>query len=360
MNSSHHFDPDWVSPPGDSIVTISRRSGINEDELARRLHLSASDFHLLLIGEFPIDESIGERISREVGASSSFWVKRYKKYRDSLGLAAEKLSREFRLPLGEMRRLGWIPKGSAGIEAELSAANFLEVRSIDEFESKYGRLEEALAFRRSSTFDIEMGAVSAWYRAIELASQKISLRSYDVEILSNSLGDVRRFTLTPDPQDFLPEIVKVLADCGVALCVVPAPLGCPVSGIACFNARGGLIGLSSRHLTDDHFWFSLFHEVAHLLLHAGRISIEVDSGVGSNEEDEANEFSSRILVPEEWHGELNSVALNKFGIARLAKKIGVSPGIVVGQLQHRKRIRHNQFNYLKNRYKWIGSSLEKA
>ncbi|MFE6002109.1 ImmA/IrrE family metallo-endopeptidase, partial [Streptomyces sp. NPDC056454] len=339
---------------------ISRRSGISEDELARRLLLSPSDLRLLLNGEIPIDETIGERISREIGASSSFWVKRYKKYRDSLNLAAEKLNREFKLPLDEMRRLGWIPKGSAGIKAELSAASFLEVRSIDEFESKYGRLEEALAFRRSTTFDMEMGAVTAWYRAIELASQKITLKSFDAETLSNALGDVRRFTLNPDPQDFLPEIVKILADCGVALCVVPAPLGCPVSGIACFNARGGLIGLSSRYLTDDQFWFSLFHEVAHLCMHAGRISIEVDGGVGSNEEDEANEFASKNLVPEKWNEELNFVALNKFGIARLARKIGVSPGIVVGQLQHRKRIRHNQFNYLKNRYKWSGSSLGKA
>jgi hypothetical protein len=39
-------------------------------------------------------------------------------------------------------------------------------------------------------------------------------------------------------------------------------------------------------------------------------------------------------------------------IVRFAKRVGIAPGIIVGQLQHYDRIPRNYFNGLKRRYQW--------
>jgi HTH-type transcriptional regulator / antitoxin HigA len=39
-------------------------------------------------------------------------------------------------------------------------------------------------------------------------------------------------------------------------------------------------------------------------------------------------------------------------VMRFARKIGVSSGIVVGQMQHKNIIQKNRYNFLKTRYSW--------
>ncbi|WP_282276297.1 ImmA/IrrE family metallo-endopeptidase [Stenotrophomonas sp. PS02297] len=354
------FDPDWVSPPGDTILALGARHGLSRKTLAKSLEMDFAAFEELLEGRRPLDAPIAEQLALTLGASKSFWVNRYSRYQDSLLSAALKLQREVKFPLADMRRFGWISSGGTESEAILAAVNFMGVRSVDEFECQFGRVEEALAFRRSASFDMEIGAVSAWYRAAKIQAESLAVDRWNPEGFSACLSEVRRFSTLHDPAIFMPKIRGVFSRYGVALCIVPAPVGCPVSGIARFDDGVGLISLSSRHLTDDHFWFSLFHEAAHLLLHGEMISIEVENGITPKEEVEANNFAAKVIIPPEREGDIDNVSLSKFGIARLAKSLGVSPGLIVGQLQYRKKVRFNQFNYLKTRFKWSGVSLEMA
>lgn len=359
MKSTEHFDPDWVSPPGDTILALGLRHGLGRAAVARVLGVDVSTFDNVLEGNYPVDAVLAERLAANLGASKGFWIRRYSSYRDSLARAALKLQREVQFPISDMRKFGWIPRYSSEQESALAAASFMGVRSVDEFDSRFGRLEEALAFRRSASFDMEIGAVSAWYRAAEIQAQSQSISPWDSNGFRSCLSEVRSYSMLHDPAIFLPKVRDIFSNYGVSLCVIPAPAGCPVSGIARFKNDRGIISLSSRHLTDDHFWFSLFHEAAHLLLHGEMISIEVERGVTPKEEVEANEFAAEIIIPAERESELECIAYNKFGVARLARSLGISPGLVVGQLQYRKKIRFNQFNYLKSRFKWNGASLEK-
>jgi Zn-dependent peptidase ImmA (M78 family) len=141
---------------------------------------------------------------------------------------------------------------------------------------------------------------------------------------------------------------------GVAVVVARAPRRCGVSGAARFvDNEKALVQLSFRYRSDDHFWFTLFHELGHLILH-GRDAffLEGKGLIDTSEEEEANEFSSRLLIPEESVQELISLGSNFRKVVRFAKRIGVSPGIVVGQLQYRRLLPHNYLNKLKVRYVW--------
>lgn len=111
--------------------------------------------------------------------------------------------------------------------------------------------------------------------------------------------------------------------------------------------------LSFRYLSDDHFWFTFFHEIAHLLLHNASLTfIDGEEKISSKMETEANEFAERALIPESRRDDLLDLIPRRESIIRFAYSVGVSAGIVVGPLQHHKVIRLNQMNYLKRRFDW--------
>ncbi len=98
--------------------------------------------------------------------------------------------------------------------------------------------------------------------------------------------------------------------------------------------------MSFRYLTDDHFWFTLFHEIGHLILHeAVRVRVEGKDSISSEEEKEADKFAVDVLIPEEYRQQLSRYGVRHWKeIIRLARKMGVSKGIVLGYLQHEGNI----------------------
>ena len=114
-----------------------------------------------------------------------------------------------------------------------------------------------------------------------------------------------------------------------------------------------MILLSLRYLSDDHFWFTFFHEAGHLVLHGDRcIFLEGEDTLTTEEETEANEFAANILIPTEFQAEMLRLPVDGRAVMRFARRVGVSPGIVVGQLQHHKRFLPKQLNNLKRRFTW--------
>jgi Zn-dependent peptidase ImmA (M78 family) len=142
----------------------------------------------------------------------------------------------------------------------------------------------------------------------------------------------------------------------VAVVVARAPKGCAASGATRFvdRKKKAILQLSFRHLTDDHFWFSFFHEAGHLILH-GKDAFFVD-GKGlevSEREREADQFAVNALIPRELREILDSSSWDHRSVIRAARKLGVSRGIVVGQLQHAGKIGFDKLNFLKTRFRWL-------
>ena len=138
------------------------------------------------------------------------------------------------------------------------------------------------------------------------------------------------------------------------MAIVRAPRGCRASGATRFlSANKALLMLSFRYLSDDHFWFTFFHEGGHLLLHSEKsLFLEGADMPSSREEEEANDFAARALIPLEFQPLLAGLNADARGVIRFARQVGVSPGIVVGQLQHLGRVDRGQLNGLKRRFRW--------
>ena len=156
---------------------------------------------------------------------------------------------------------------------------------------------------------------------------------------------------------------KLCAAGGVAVAFIPELPGAHVyGGTRWLKATKAIIQMSLRGKTDDHLWFTFFHEAGHIVRH-GKDDVFIEAsdedyqgGSRKQKEEEADQFSQDLLIPPDGYQSFvddRQFSLN--AIQTFAKKMGIPPGIVVGRLQHDKVIPFNQGNGLKKRFRFADS-----
>lgn len=360
MAPTSEFAPQWTSPPGDTIADIMSARQLSRSDVARLLDETVAFIDALLDGREAITLGLARRLQDSVGGSATFWMTRDRQYRDDVArLRDTGLPWLLELPLIDMERLGWIPSDTQeGFEVE-ALLRYFAVPSVPVWRSRYAKVLHDAAFRTSPTFESTPGAIAAWLRQGERIAESVRCAPWDAEEFRRTLLELRALTRVRDPERFIPKLEAAAARCGVAVVVLQSPSGCRASGaVRWLSDEKALILLSARHLTDDHFWFTFFHECGHLLLHQDMdIFLDEDNEAATVIEDEANQFAAETLIPSTYRDALERVRPETFEVVRLASEIGVAPGIVVAQLQRAGRLPKSHLNRLKRRYAWESGRL---
>lgn len=351
------FQPNWFSIPGDTINDLLKERRISVETFADKIGMTVLFVKSLINGNEDITTDVANKLSNVLGASVDFWLRREFQYREDL-IRLERVNEATwfnLLPIKDMVKFGWIKaEYSKNVQAILQ---YFGVRSINEWHFKYQAEMAQVSFRTSTKHKQQPGAVAAWLRQGEIQTGTLECKDWNAKFFKQSLSEIKKLTRIKDPGEFLPKLIEICAECGVALAIERTPEGCPASGVTKFlNPKRALIMLSFRYLTDDQFWFTFFHEAGHLLLH-GKNCVFVEEmskdRLISEEEKEANDFAAEQLVPSEMRTSMMFVSVyNAKKVIGFAAAMGVSPGIIIGQLQHVGKIPHNKFNYYKRRYSW--------
>jgi len=350
----HEFQPDWISVPGDTISDILEDRHISPPEFAARIGCTVEQTKDLLLGRQPVTNVIAQKLEQEFGTSAAFWMSRESQYRGDLLRVGHKWLDE--LPLNDMIKFGWIKASHSFGDRIAACFNFFDVPDVTAWRERYYALTEKTAFRTSPSFESDLGAVATWLRQGEIESASINCKSWDAEMFKKALIGIRTLTRERDPNIFIPELKKRCADCGIAVVVLRTPSRCRASGATHFLLQDkALLMLSFRFLSDDHFWFTFFHEAGHLLLHNKKAIFLEGAETRAEEEAEANNFATHTLVPDEFRAAMLNLPLNGREVIRFAKTVGISPGILVGQLQHYGRFTRRQLNNLKTRFAWTNA-----
>ena len=357
MSNSDTFMPDWASPPGATVVDILARRRLPKAEFAQRLGYTLSETNKLLQGAAPLTIDVAEKLEVILGPQAAFWTNREMQYRDDLARLAANAVTDAEwlkgLPVSDMTKFGWIPKVRSPAERVAACLRFFGVPDVSSWRRIYEPTLEMAAYRTSSSLKPRPGAVAAWLRQGELLAAQIDCGPWNVDLFNKTLEGIRSLTFSRDPSRFVPELTKRCAQCGIAIVIARAPAGCPASGATRFlSPTKALLLLSFRYLSDDHFWFTFFHEAGHLVLHGRKALFLEGIDITSREEGEANDFAARMLIPVEFQSELSNLGPNTREVIRFAQRVGVSPGVIVGQLQHLGHLRYEQMNWLKRRFRW--------
>lgn len=360
MVNNDTFLPNWVSPPGETISDILEEMNLSLVEFADQIGYSLNQAKDLLQGKAPLTNELAAQLEYTLGASTEFWLNRETQYRTNISRLCSELSSPNaenwlkELPLKDMFSFGWLNPVNNTKAKVAECLRFFGVPNVAAWRETYHNVLETAAFRTSTSFDSKSGAVAAWLRQGIIESELLDCKAWDSANFEISLQTIRTLTRKRDPHLFIPELQKLCAECGVAVVIARSPSGCRASGATQFiSPNKALLLLSFRYLSDDHFWFTFFHEAGHLILHGkDGLFLEGMELCSDKEEREANEFSARTLIPEYFQSELAILPLDGREVIRFSRKVGVSPGIVVGQLQYLGLITPKQLNNLKTRFSW--------
>ena len=348
------FRPNWASAPGETIQAIISARGSSKAKLGSCLAMQDTELNSLLVGQLEISPNLAKRLAKVLGSTPRFWLERDKQYHESLkalGLAAPELLRWSRsFPVAEMVKAGWLNKPAPNDTAAGLLA-FFGVSGFDDWRENYQARLTQTKFRTSESFENAVGSTTAWIRRGEILAENMNCGPFQKENFGQSLSKLKALTLEENPRIFIPSLQQECAKHGVAVVVTRCLPGCAASGATHLLENGtALLLLSARFLSDDQFWFSFFHEAGHLMLHTDEACVEETGTEVTVIENEANTFAQRVILEPLGEGQLSMLTPNKFSIARFARRCNVSAGVIVGQLQYLKRIRHSAFNPMKIRY----------
>ena len=362
------FSPDWVSPPGDTIVDFMEERDWSQIDLARRLGFSAKHLNQLIKGKASLTDDTALRLERVLGTNANFWLNREAKYRERLArLNVQKRCQSWvgwldKLPLADLKKAGVIPDQRITNKVKPDLVEhllcFFGVASPDEWQMHYGGM--VASFRRTRESQSDIGAITSWLRMGEKEAEKQETSKYNKIRFERALKQIRELTVLP-PEKFEPQLRKFCAAAGVKLVFVAAISRAHVSGVARWlNAHSPLIQLSLYGKSNDKFWFTFFHEAAHILLHAGQkadIFLDDHGNVlqGSQQEEEANRWARDMLIPPAYNHELHNLSSGSHDeICEFATQLNIHPGIVVGRLQHEGLIEYaTALNKLKVRFELV-------
>lgn len=357
------FEPDWISPPGETIADVLEERDWTQRDLARRLGYSTKHVSQLVTGKAAITEETALRFERVLGGSAGFWLNRETRYRERIAREREQQRLEQwtdwldELPVRGLMNAGAIPKRhNKGRNRPLivdDLLRFFGVASPDEWRERYGSLQAA--FRRSRPEQSNTAAIAAWLRMGEREAERMEVAFFDRRKFEANLRAIRTLTREP-PEVFAPRLVEHCRRSGVAVVFVPAIRHTHVSGVARWrNPHCAMVQLSLYGKWNDRMWFTFFHEAAHILLH-GRDKKQVflddsdGASVDSDEEREANEWAGNFLIPPRESARLASL-VTVDDIKAFAEEIDIHPGIVVGRMQHERLLDYaTSLNRLKERF----------
>ncbi len=349
--------PDWISPPGETVLDILEERGWSQADLAERTGYTRKHINLLIKGSASITEEAALKLERVLGSTAGFWLNREAQYRELLARQAElddlrpSVSWLTELPIADMVNFGWIQRSSQKVHTVAACLQFFGVATVDAWRERYATL--GVAYRASPAFEKKNGAVAAWVRHGEVQAETRSIDPFRRDGLVELIPELRSLTREPDPVVFIPKLEGLLASVGVVFVVAPAPKGCPVSGLAKWlGPDRALVMLSFRYKTNDHFWFSLFHELGHLLLH-GKKHLFLEGwaeGLQPEQEAAADRWAANLLIPSKWNRDLSRLDSTTQSICHFADELGTAPGIVVGRMQHDGRLGWQELNELKMHY----------
>ena len=336
-----------ATPPGATIKEQLDDRGMTQKEFAKRMGMTEKHISRLINGSVQLTPDVAERLELVLSIPASFWNNLEAIYREKMAKVKREneLSEDIVLakqyPYKQLVKWGMVPDTNRNEERVYNLCKFFEVCRLKDVGEFVPIACRRLANTEKSTF--------AMWTLAQYAKRKagaVHVEPFSRKKLLERLPAIRAMTRAHSIE-FAGQLEAVLAQCGIALVYLPQIAGSFLHGITFYDNRKIVLGITMRGKYADKFWFSLFHEFAHIL--EGHIYQK--ESTSAKEEQKADSIAADILIP--------AAALRRFeedkeysigAIRRFALRIGTHEGIVIGRLQNDGKLSYKQFNQYRIKY----------
>ncbi|WP_210202261.1 XRE family transcriptional regulator [Mesorhizobium sp. WSM4311] len=323
---------------GALLVAARVAKGWKQKELARRLFLpeqqvqryEAERYRSISLGNLiRVARTLGVRLTADISKPvHEPWLPSY-----------EMTLTELQKVLKHARAHGWLDRADQTDESGISQLR----RTVAEHVGEYGT-PSLLRTGLNVTGHTEDWLLLAWKAQVTRAALKVTQRNR-VKYRPLHVSWLNDLVQLSSLDDGPVQARALLFQHGIVLVTEPQIPGMKIDGAAFLVDEVPVIGMTLRLDTIDNFWFTLLHEVAHVILHyrtglSSGFFDDVDNPEIDELEVEANQFASAILIPDEiWRRSPARITKTAEPIERLAKQLRIAPAIVFG------RVRMERQNY---------------
>jgi HTH-type transcriptional regulator/antitoxin HigA len=294
-------------------------------------------------------------LSKAFGQSPQYWMNLDTNYRLRLQIESSKEKEvEIRsdiykhMPVKEMIKKRWIklPKTFDDLIHEIKL-----FWGISDLDFSFLEKKPTLNFRKSEAFDhYNTYYALTWFRMAQRCAKMYQLSQYakdDFEKLAKSLSSYT--TLENGVEIFLRNLNKV----GVKFFALNHLPKTYIDGASFFDDTNPVIVYTARHDRTDNFWFTIAHEIAHIILHLKKTDdffIDSLDDLSTVKEEAANKFAEKILKTHEIlkYFDPYKKYISRDRVIKCAQEIKVSPAIVVGVLQYHDILLRRNLNEFKH------------
>lgn len=353
------FSLDLLIHPGETLIEVLEDRNMTQKELALRTGVSPKHISKVVNGSAAITAEFAAKLEYALNIEACFWMNLQSQYdlekatcEDQQNISNEEID------IAKQLKDIWnyLVKINLVKPIRLYADRVIELRKLLDVSNLTAipRLQHTAIYRKASHVSINPYVLFAWQKLCLMTVSESSIsNTLDLEKLKSYLPQIKRLMFV-DINVAIKNLKQLLGECGVNFTVIQNFRGAPVQGyIEKLSNDTLLLCLTIRGKFADIFWFSLFHEIAHIL-HEDFESGYIDYDFEKNEiEENADKFASNVLIESNSYNHF--VSNNDFtlqAIKSLAKNNNVPNYIVIGRLQKEERLAWTAFADQKVKYDW--------
>lgn len=349
---------DLIIHPGLTLKEVLEDRNIDQKYLAACTSVSPKHVSEIISGKKDISISYAKKLEYALGIESSFWINLQSTYDKELYEYEEinqikeeefKILKQLKEVVKEFEKMQLIDLNEPRYIQVLQLRGLLSISNLCDIP----KASYAAAYKIKN--NVNPYVLFAWQKLCEIRNKNVinNINKLSVEKLIDKLEDIKK-TMLLEVNDMRDELIKIFAECGIIFDIVPNFVGAPVQGyIKQMLDDRLLLCLTIRGKFADIFWFSLFHEIGHIV-HGDTKNIFIDFD-NSNEDIEAlaDQYAKNALINNDSFNDfLQTDYLDLTNIKKFAKRNNVDSTIVIGRLLKEDRADYSIFGKLRKKYVW--------
>lgn len=341
--------------PGYYIKEIVDESGLTQEDFAKRLDTTPKNLSIIVRGEQSLSREMAMKLSRMLGTSVEYWLNIQNKY-DAM-IAEFESANELAIERDIFKCIDYryfkqnfnLPDLPRKVNEQIKEVReFLNIATLSVLKDP----DLAVSFRSYSSKPSISNIINsntmvqiAINKTINTEAVKFNKKKFE-EAIDYALS------LTSSHTEFFHLIKEKFLEAGVVFVILPNLKSSGINGATKKVGSKIMLMVNDRRAYSDTFWFTLFHEIGHIM--------HGDYGLTFSNENEGNEdyadcYAQDMLIPpNEYMSFLQKGDYTEDSIRKFAQVINRDPGIIYGRLQNDGKIPYTNITLskaLRHKYK---------
>ena len=351
-----------IKHPGEILAELLDEKNMTQRELSYRTGVTEKHISTIIKGKKDISTSFAKKLEYALSKPMEEWIKlqaRYDNYMLNLekNLGIDDEEKKIFKRLSDINR--FLESKQLINSSEICAESIVELRKFMGVTNLtyITKIPYNAAYRAqiNNNVNVDPYVLYAWKRICEYyANQNILDNELSLNLLKSQLSNIKKLMFSKLP-DFRKALTEIFKECGIAFMIVPHFKGAPVQGFISKMETGNImLCLTLRQKRADKFWFTLFHEIGHILNGDADNSFVDFSSVKNQNEEQADLFAGNYLLnPDDYRHFLIIGNYSLSSIKEFSKTQNVQPYIVIGRLQNDGELEWSDYPGEMVYYDWV-------